>query len=138
MRRIDRTGQRYGRLRVTGPAPSKGKHTYWHCLCECGKTVTVASSNLSNTLSCGCGREHKTPSKVQMRRFGNLLPMVYIPKIQVPLGDRELFPKGFWLCRCRDACNTWVRASTTQLRRGLVVGCEKCSAQVGEESFDSY
>src|SRR5579871_4320205 len=98
MRRIDRTGQKYGNLTVTGLAPSIGKHTYWFCSCSCGRGNAVASSNLSKTFSCGCGKESRRPSGVQLSHFGSLLPFGFIPKNQVPLGDRHIYPRGFWLC----------------------------------------
>lgn len=55
---IDRTGLRYGRLFVKsflGKPAGKTKAT-WECVCDCGKTTTVTSSNLAtgHTTSCGC------------------------------------------------------------------------------------
>jgi len=38
---IDLTGQRFGRLAVTGRAPSRGGDTYWYCACDCGTTMKV-------------------------------------------------------------------------------------------------
>lgn len=60
---MDLTGMIYGRLKVLYryPAdyitPSTGKHTSrWFCLCECGNTSIVSSSQLRSgkTQSCGC------------------------------------------------------------------------------------
>ena len=51
-KKIDRTGQRYGRLvaqhRLAGPM--------WVCKCDCGNETTVHQSGLAtgNTRSCGC------------------------------------------------------------------------------------
>jgi hypothetical protein len=64
----DKTGRRFGRLVVVKRAPKKGKEYRWHCLCDCGTTVTVGDSNLSrNTRSCGrlkkrCGQAKRDPS----------------------------------------------------------------------------
>ena len=54
---IDVTGQRFGRLTVTGYAgqyPTKEKF-FW-CHCDCGNDIIVLRSNLFNnhTTSCGC------------------------------------------------------------------------------------
>jgi hypothetical protein len=55
--RIDRTGQRYGRLTVLGLA---GKDRFgkarWHCACDCGKRTVGDGYNLGSghTTSCGC------------------------------------------------------------------------------------
>ena len=58
---IDLTGQRFGKLIVTGPAPRpenyKSRHTFWYCNCDCGKTNLIKDGqNLTRglTLSCGC------------------------------------------------------------------------------------
>lgn len=62
-KRIDLTGQKFGRLTVT-----KYDHTekprgtaYYLCKCECGKDVLVASGHLKNghTQSCGCFQQEK-------------------------------------------------------------------------------
>lgn len=55
---IDRTGNRYGNLvAITFLGKPEGKtKPVWECLCDCGNTVKVTSSNLvtGHTTSCGC------------------------------------------------------------------------------------
>lgn len=56
-RRItDRRGERYGRLMVTGFGGRRGQSLTWVCWCDCGRSVTVRTANLTkgHTLSCGC------------------------------------------------------------------------------------
>lgn len=55
---IDLTGQRFGRLVVVSRAENKGQMSRWNCVCDCGNTTTVYSSNLRRgyTQSCGCYR----------------------------------------------------------------------------------
>lgn len=56
----DLTGKRFGKLLVKSINGRQGKpnHTFtmFLCICDCGKEVTVSSSNLQkgNTQSCGC------------------------------------------------------------------------------------
>ncbi len=55
-KRIDLTGQRFGRLVVVGYAGSgKGKR-WWSCLCECGSHMKTTTNYLrcGDTKSCGC------------------------------------------------------------------------------------
>ena len=65
MRLIDLTGQRFGRLTVTGRASHRmyRKHVAWICRCDCGETLTTIASSLHRgaTNSCGCIRrnDHK-------------------------------------------------------------------------------
>lgn len=60
-RRIDLTGQRFGRLTVLCQADSKepGRSVLWHCRCDCGKECDVAYNSLvyGGYKSCGCQKE---------------------------------------------------------------------------------
>ena len=53
---VDLTGSRFGRLSISGRGPNNGEKTRWICLCDCGRTTVVQSSNLraGHTTSCGC------------------------------------------------------------------------------------
>lgn len=53
-KRIDLTGQSFGRLRVTGPSDVRAGA--WECSCECGQVTHVPSLRLrqAKTRSCGC------------------------------------------------------------------------------------
>ena len=56
MKRIDITGQRFGRLIAIKSTRVQGKQTYWECMCDCGSVVEISLGNLrsGNTTSCGC------------------------------------------------------------------------------------
>lgn len=61
MRRLDLTGNRYGKLTVLSRAESKlgtcgKKFTMWLCQCDCGRTKEIMTSSLvkGSTRSCGC------------------------------------------------------------------------------------
>lgn len=63
MKLNDLTGKRFGRLTVISRADdivySNGKrYTAWNCLCDCGNTTKVRTTNLNNqhVSSCGCYR----------------------------------------------------------------------------------
>jgi hypothetical protein len=137
MKRIDRTGQKNGKLTVTGDAPSKGGHSYCFCSCECGrKDIEVAVSNLTRTLSCGCGKEDYLQvekwSEIIMGHYGYFMPYVFIPKSQ--RADRNIGRNGYWLGRCLN-CHTWVAATSSQLRAGQVMGCTLCGNQAREQKI---
>lgn len=60
---LDLASQRFGRLQVQRRADNvrvgeSRSVVAWECLCDCGRTVTLAASNLRNgsTKSCGCFR----------------------------------------------------------------------------------
>jgi hypothetical protein len=56
-KRLDLTGQRFGRWLVTGIAEAHPKgRAYWLCRCDCGEVKTVRGSALrgGKAQSCGC------------------------------------------------------------------------------------
>ncbi len=55
MRRVDVTGQRFGRLTATQRS-ARGGRSYWLCDCDCGNQTSVALNKLKtgHTQSCGC------------------------------------------------------------------------------------
>lgn len=59
---VDLVGKRIGRLIVFNDGPKRhGRKTY-DCVCDCGGTKTVTSSNLvqGKTTSCGCARKESS------------------------------------------------------------------------------
>ena len=57
-KRIDLTGQRFGRLVAIRRVGTRQTSVLWECLCDCGNTTRVASIELRKGLviSCGCYR----------------------------------------------------------------------------------
>lgn len=55
-KKLDLTGQRYGKLTVLGPAENMGGYTAWLCRCGCGRETVVPTRHLrsGHTKSCGC------------------------------------------------------------------------------------
>lgn len=54
---IDRTGEKFSRLKILNPVmDKKGRHTLWECECDCGNKTIVSNTHLFNghTKSCGC------------------------------------------------------------------------------------
>jgi len=55
-RKLDLTGQRFGKLTVVSPAENANGRTAWLCRCDCGREVAVKTYHLrsGHTKSCGC------------------------------------------------------------------------------------
>ena len=55
-KKLDLTGQRFGRLVVLEEAPKKNNKIVWYCKCNCGNEKIISSNNLRSgtTKSCGC------------------------------------------------------------------------------------
>lgn len=55
-KRLDLTGQRYGRWLVLSEALQRGDNRFWNCRCDCGTEKPVQMGTLRNgtSISCGC------------------------------------------------------------------------------------
>lgn len=114
MKRIDLTGQRFGRLTVIRYDHSEHDGAHWLCKCDCGTEKVIAGYLLRNgsTKSCGClksdaSREALEKARAALtarprndltgQRFGRL---VVLGLADVP--DR----KGFIFWRVKCDCGT--------------------------------
>lgn len=84
---IDETGNRYGRLLVTGYAGSEGQGAAWHCKCDCGGTKTVLGGQLraNRIKTCGLCSSHGNA----IQTFGERLALTALAPCQrgCPLTD---------------------------------------------------
>lgn len=58
-KKLDLTGQRFGKLTVLEPAANVSTKTAWLCRCDCGKEAVVTTQRLrdGHRTSCGCDKE---------------------------------------------------------------------------------
>lgn len=59
-KKLDLTGQRFGKLIVLEPAENIGDNTAWRCRCDCGQETVAATKRLrdGHRTSCGCDKAH--------------------------------------------------------------------------------
>ena len=71
-KKIDLTGQRFGRLVVLEEAPKRKIHTsHWVCRCDCGnitKPIAMCSLKSGATKSCGCLNKEKLAERSKLPR----------------------------------------------------------------------
>lgn len=55
-KKMDLTGQRFGKLLVLSPADNVGNKTAWHCRCDCGREIVAKTAHLrsGHVKTCGC------------------------------------------------------------------------------------
>jgi hypothetical protein len=72
MKYKDLVGIRFGKLLVQKRFLGLGSGTRFLCKCDCGKDVTVYSSNLTRglTKSCGCNRDVITSLRMSLQSWG--------------------------------------------------------------------
>lgn len=126
MKRIDLTGQRFGRLTVIRYDHSEHDGAHWLCKCDCGTEKVIAGYLLRNgaTKSCGCLKSDASRAALEKaraaltarprndltgQRFGRL---VVLGLADVP--DR----KGFIFWRVRCDCGTEKPSCRTTLFPG--------------------
>ena len=65
-KKLDLTGQRFGKLTVLAPAENIGSRTAWLCRCDCGNEAVVKTSRLRDgrTISCGCAHDEGIESRL--------------------------------------------------------------------------
>lgn len=116
----DITGQVFGRYKVIGRAPTRGRNSYWTCECECGAVKEVRGSHLKRggTVSCGCYIEERRTHKgrdLLGERFGRLLV--------VEKGYRDKLERFRWLCKCDCGSTTLCYSSNLMSGRRTSCGC---------------
>ena len=107
VRRIDLTGQKFGKLTVTGYA----NESRWHCLCSCGNTSVVDGKSLREGRTHSCGCIHRPDLTGQ--KFARLTVTAYAGR--TPAG------KSKWHCVC--SCGNTPIVVGGALRSGTTRSC---------------
>lgn len=65
MRKLDLTGQRFGRLTAISNASRNGRRTMWLFACDCGREIVMSSDSVTRGLSksCGCLKAEVTAAR---------------------------------------------------------------------------
>lgn len=89
MKRLELAGKKFGMLTAIEVIGRRGNFALWRCVCDCGNTSEVSSSNLvRNTRSCGCQKgAPRTREEIERHLLDN----------------RTVTPTGCW---------EWTRAHT--------------------------
>lgn len=122
MKKLDLTGQRFGRLTVLYSIPNINNRTAWRCQCDCGniKDTTTYDLRQHRTMSCGCLAKETSKYKdfidLTGQRFGKLLVLEEAPR-PVYLNNSL----AYWKCLCD--CGNYHITSGSQLRSGKIKSC---------------
>ena len=125
---IDLTGQRFDKIIVIKKAPSRKRHVYWSCQCDCGNICEISGQSLRNPKikfhNCGCVKQNQKKQKETLKkqkenwligkRFGKLL---VLQNLQKTASDKS----RTWKCLCD--CGNICQASTQSLTSGHKQSC---------------
>ena len=122
MKRVDITGQRFGKLTVIESAgvyrsPS-GKHheIKWRCLCDCGNSAVVNGSNLRTGHTTSCGE-----CKVFFRRGGYMIGVAKNGReFSFDLDDFETVKRYEWTVADSGYVEAHVERRTLRMHRLLL------------------
>lgn len=101
-KKIDLTGQKFGRWTVLGEA-GRNKHNQfmWNCVCDCGNIKVVYGGDLRNggSKSCGCLFKHGMHGTPTYRTWGMMLQRCNNPNFPAyeNYGGREITVCERWL-----------------------------------------
>ena len=129
-KRIDLTGQKFGRLTVLDFYGSdKRRESIWRCQCECGNITNVLSSNLRKgyTKSCGCLQKEKAGKNTPIKDLSNMLfgqLTVLYPTSQ------RLNGQVVWHCKC--TCGKEIDVRSYNLISGNTFSCGCLKQSKGE------
>ena len=115
-KRMKIEGKKFGKLTVQSFAYVKDMHTYFNCICECGKNCIVRGKSLvsGNTTSCGCINHGKGQLRKNLkgRKFGCLTAEKYKGVIN---------NHSIWTCKCE--CGNIVDVNISALMSGSTKSC---------------
>ena len=111
-------GEKYNYWTIINTAPSRHKHKYWLCQCDCGTIREVLGTDLKNnkSKSCGCIKS-KNQSKNFKNEIGNKYGRLTILKRAKNTSDG----RAQWLCECE--CGNKIIVKGSSLRNGATKSC---------------
>lgn len=124
MKRIDETGNKFGKYTVLGYDEEKKK---WKCQCECGTISYYNGCNLrqGGIKSCReCSTKNKNPKNFKDltgQKFGKLEVLEYLGK-------------SFWLCRCECGKTVTRKSQTLVTGRSTSCGCNNMRYKVEHDA----
>ena len=114
-RKIDLTGQRFGRLVVISENVKERNSSgfYWNCKCDCGNEKIVQSQSLRRQVIKSCGCLFMERNDLRGKRFGRLIVLEKLKGNYLNATN--------WLCQCD--CGNKTTVITAQLNNGNTKSC---------------
>ena len=122
---INLIGQTFDKLTVLEKAPSRARHVYWKCQCECGNIVEVSAESLKRNIphNCGCVKLQFQKEKEQVKkdklnylvgkRFGKLI-------VESRTEERQ---NGSIVWKCKCDCGNYKNVPTHSLQNNHTQSC---------------
>ena len=121
---IDLTGQKFDKLTVIEKAPSKARHVYWRCVCDCGRECEISGESLRKNQphNCGICELKKTKREIVRQNKKNYLVGQKFGKLTVIKPTNERINNSIvWECICD--CGNKKNVPTHLLKSGHTKSC---------------
>lgn len=121
---IDLTGQRFDKLIVLEKAPSRKRHTYWKCQCDCGNICEVSGEYLKKKnlpRSCGCHLKKNQYAKEIKEKKDWLIGQRFGRLTVIERLNKSNNSGVFWKCKCD--CGGEKEVPTSLLTSGHTQSC---------------
>lgn len=101
---INLTGKVFDKLTVLEKAPSRARHVYWKCQCECGNIVEVSAESLKRNIphDCGCVKLQLQKEKEQAKedKLNYLVGKRFGKLVVESRTDERINGSVVWKCKC--------------------------------------
>ena len=121
---IDLTGQKIDKLLVLEKAPSRARHVYWRCVCDCGRECEISGESLRKNQphNCGICELKKTKREIVRQNKKNYLVGQKFGKLTVIKPTNERINNSIvWECVCD--CGNKKNVPTHLLKSGHTKSC---------------
>ena len=100
----DLTGKVFDKLTVLEKAPSRARHVYWKCRCECGNIIDVSAESLKKytTHNCGCVKlqAQKEKENIKKNKLNYLVGQRFGKLVVEARTDERQNRSIVWKCKC--------------------------------------
>lgn len=101
---IDLTGKVFDKLTVLEKAPSRARHVYWKCQCECGNIIEVSAESLKRNMphDCGCVKLQLQKKKEQAKedKLNHLVGKRFGKLVVESRTNERVNGSVVWKCKC--------------------------------------
>lgn len=121
---IDLTGQKIDKLLVLGKAPSKARHTYWKCQCDCGNICEVSGEYLKRKnlpRDCGCSKVKNIKKKESEAKRNYLVGKRFGKLTVLAPTEKRINNSVVWKCKCD--CGNYKEVPTHLLTSNHTQSC---------------
>lgn len=121
---IDLTGQKFDKLLVLEKAPSRARHTYWKCKCDCGNICEVSGEYLKKKnlpRDCGCSKIKNIKKKELEAKRNHLVGKRFGKLIVLAPTEKRINNSVVWKCKCD--CGNYKEVPTHLLTSGHTQSC---------------